>query len=296
MILEPTIHELNELFHSHQINDDIVGISRLSGTTSGRVFHLESIQEKKYILKFDDPNQIEIAQQWLETYKNSKLTPKISFIAPDNSFFVYTSIDGTTHHNRGLKRIWLSSLVKDLFNQYSIYQADFWGSIEDPLKTWKEFNERRIEEARINIEDILSIDDYNLVKSKVNKIYDGEVGLGNKFLLHGDTGVHNLVYNHFTLVGVIDPSPMVGPVTYDFLFAFCSSSDDINIETLFSAYDLLEQGRVDKSTLIEEALIHLYCRIGLSVKHHPNDLPEYLIAWEEWKPLCRQLEEGIAIV
>jgi hypothetical protein len=81
---------------------------------------------------------------------------------------------------------------------------------------------------------------------------------------------------------------MVGPLIYDFLYAFCSSPDDINIDTLFTAFDFLEQGRVEKSRLIEEVLIQLYCRIGLSIKHHPSDLPEYKKAWKDWSQICKR--------
>ncbi|WP_246054243.1 hypothetical protein [Paenibacillus anaericanus] len=289
MILEPTIQEINELFQSHQINDEIVGVQRLSGTTSGLVLRLESTQDNKYILKFDDPSQIQLVQKLLETYQNSELLPKILLTAQDSSYFVYTFIDGTTHFNRGLKKSWLTLLVKNLFNKYVHYQEnDIWGRIEYPRKTWKEFNQISIEEARINIGNILPLDDYNFVNSKAKKIFDNDIDQGEKFLLHGDTGVHNFVYNQSTLIGVIDPSPMVGPIIYDFLYAFCSSPDDINIETLFSSFEFLEQGHIEKSRLIEEALIHLYCRIGLSVKHHPDDLPEYLKAWNEWKQLCER--------
>ncbi|MEK4512082.1 hypothetical protein [Paenibacillus sp. FSL K6-2524] len=289
MILEPTIQEINELFQLHQINDEIVGVQRLSGTTSGLVLRLESTQDNKYILKFDDPSQIQLVQKLLETYQNSELLPKILLTAQDSSYFVYTFIDGTTHFNRGLKKSWLTLLVKNLFNKYVHYQEnDIWGRIEYPRKTWKEFNQISIEEARINIGNILPLDDYNFVNSKAKKIFDNDIDQGEKFLLHGDTGVHNFVYNQSTLIGVIDPSPMVGPIIYDFLYAFCSSPDDINIETLFSSFEFLEQGHIEKSRLIEEALIHLYCRIGLSVKHHPDDLPEYLKAWNEWKQLCER--------
>lgn len=286
MIFEPTIQEINELFRLHQINDEIVGVQRLSGTTSGLVLRLESTQDNKYILKFDDPSQIQLVQKLLEIYQNSELLTKILLTAQDSSYFVYTFIDGTTHFNRGLKKSWLTLLVKNLFNKYVHYQEnDIWGRIEYPRKTWKEFNEISIEEARINIGNFLSLDDYNFVNSKAKKIFDNVIDQGEKFLLHGDTGVHNFVYNESTLIGVIDPSPMVGPIIYDFLYAFCSSPDDINIETLFSSFEFLEQGQIEKSRLIEEVLIHLYCRIGLSVKHHPDDLPEYLQAWNEWKQL-----------
>lgn len=87
------------------------------------------------------------------------------------------------------------------------------------------------------------------------------------------------------MIGVIDPSPMVGPLLYDFIYAFCSSPDDITMETLFGAYAYLEQGTVDKLRLIDEVSIQLYCRIGLSIKHHPGDLPEYLQAWRHWREI-----------
>jgi Ser/Thr protein kinase RdoA (MazF antagonist) len=60
-----------------------------------------------------------------------------------------------------------------------------------------------------------------------------------RFLLHGDCGVHNFVFDQNTIVGVIDPSPIVGPVLYDFLYAFCSSPDNLNLETLIPTFTLL---------------------------------------------------------
>lgn len=297
MILEPTIHEINKLFRFHCVKDEIIGFQKLSGTTSGLILKLESNQDNKYILKYDYPNQIQLVEQLLSTYKNSELLPKILFLSQDKSHFVYTFIEGTTHSNRGSKKKWLTILTKDLFNKYvSCQDMNIWGRMECSRRTWKEFNEISIEEARINIGDSLLSEDYNYVKSKANKLFDKDEEQGEKFLLHGDTGVHNFVYNRSTLIGVIDPSPMVGPLIYDFLYAFCSSPDDINIDTLYSTFEFLVQGRIEKSRLIEEALIHLYCRIGLSVKHHPSDLLEYKKAWEDWKQLCKHLDEGIDII
>lgn len=297
MILEPTIHEINKLFELHRINDEVIGFQRLSGTTSGLVLMLESKQANTYILKYDYPSQIQVVEQLLNTYKNSKLLPEILFTSQDSTYFVYTFIEGTTHFNRGLKKDWLIILIQDLFNKYICYQdVDMWGRLENPRRTWKEFNEISIEETRINIGAILSIEDYNYVKSKATKLFDNDIEQGQRYLLHGDTGVHNFVYNQSKLIGVIDPSPMVGPLIYDFLYAFCSSPDDIDIDSLFTAFYFLEQGKVEKSRLIEEVLIHLYIRIGLSIKHHPNDLAEYKKVWTEWRKWCKQLDEGIYII
>jgi|GEM_PF-406036 len=296
-MFEPTIYNVNKLFQKHQINDEVVQIQRLSGTTTGLVLKVESRRNNKYILKFDSPNQIQLVEQLLNKYKHSALLPKVLLTADDSTYFVYTFIDGTTHFNRGAKKKWLETLVKDLINKYVEYtDKSGWGRIEHPRQTWNEFNKISIEEARANLGNVLSMEDYNYVKSKANKLFEEDSEQGSKYFLHGDTGVHNFVYNHSTLIGVIDPSPMVGPIIYDFLYAFCSSPDDLDTETLFAAFDFLEQGRIEKSRLIEEVIIQLYCRIGLSVKHHPKDLAEYIQAWRHWKQLCKQLDEGIGII
>ncbi|MGG3507715.1 hypothetical protein ABES58_19800 [Paenibacillus lautus] len=296
MMLDTSIKEINKLFRFHHIDDEIIGIQRLSGTTSGLVLKLESQKGNTYILKYDHPNQIQSGECFFNTYKNSTLLPNVLFTASDRSYFAYTFIEGTTHFNRGFKKHWLTLLIKELFNKYVHYKdSGIPGLIEYSQETWKEFNLIGIEEARVNIGDLLSVKDYNFVQSKVEKLFENRMEQGDKFLLHGDTGVHNFVFNQSTLIGVIDPSPMVGPLTYDFLYAFCSSPDDINVDTLYAAADLLEQGEIDKFRLIEEVMIQLYCRIGLCVKHHPSDLPGYLKAWEEWKQLCRQLDEGNGI-
>ncbi|WP_342436124.1 hypothetical protein NSS79_21785 [Paenibacillus sp. FSL L8-0436] len=84
-------------------------------------------------------------------------------------------------------------------------------------------------------------------------------------------------------MGVIDPSPMVGPLIYDFTYAFCSSPDDLNKVTLFKAFDQLKQEAIGHSRLIEEAVFQLYCRIGICARVHPHDLKDYLTAWEHWR-------------
>ena len=104
-------------------------------------------------------------------------------------------------------------------------------------------------------------------------------------MLHGDCGVHNFVYDQNVLKGVIDPSPIVGPVLYDFIYAFCSSPDDLSLETLISTVTLLNHVSIERSRLIEEVIIQLYCRIGICLKHHPHDLADYLKAWDYWKVL-----------
>ncbi|MGF7049611.1 thiamine kinase-like enzyme [Paenibacillus sp. DS2015] len=283
MMLNPTIVAINRLFQSQKINIEIVNIERMKGTTDGLVFRLESCKNKKYILKYDSPNNIQLVEQLLNTY-NESLLPEILYVHPDKSYFIYYYIDGRTHFDRGKKKDWLTVLIQEIFNKYIKYQdSDKWGRIEYPCDSWKEFNDISIEEAKDNIRNNLAEEDYLFVKSLSNTLFEKDKEQGDRFLLHGDTGVHNFVYDQSKLVGVIDPSPMVGPLIYDFIYAFCSSSDDLNMETLFTAYDQLEQGLIDRKRLIDEVTIQLYCRIGLSVKHDLDNVTEYLKAWKEWK-------------
>lgn len=78
-----------------------------------------------------------------------------------------------------------------------------------------------------------------------------------KYLLHGDTGVHNFVFSNSVLTGIIDPSPMIGPVIYDFTYAFCSSPVDLDLETLLASFSLLSNVPIEKSRLIEEVVVQL---------------------------------------
>jgi hypothetical protein len=156
----------------------------------------------------------------------------------------------------------MTTLVKELFNYYKKYhQAAEWGRLGIPRQPWYEFNIISVESAYINIGDLLPIEDYFKVKSFVDQIRKDE-NIEEKYLLHGDTGVHNFVFNNS---------------------AFCSSPDDLDLETLLASSSLLNNVSIEKSRLIEEVMVQLYTRIGICVKVHPHDLKDYLKAWEYWR-------------
>lgn len=290
---EPTLDAIRSLFQRHGVDNDITGLRQLSGTTAGRVLKLDTERGESYILKFETPGEIRTVERLLRTYDRSPLLPEVLFTAEDHSYFAYEFIEGTTHFNRGAKKDWMALLTRELLNRYEESEQDVpWGRIGyGPRPTWKDFNDVSIQEARINLGDTLTEEDYDYVHSVADRLFADEDKQGRKYLLHGDTGVHNFVYRDSTLIGVIDPSPIIGPILYDFLYAFCSSPDDLTVETLLEAYDTLEHETFDKTRLIHEMLIHLYCRTGLSVRHHPHDLPGYLEAWAYWKKLCETHEE-----
>jgi hypothetical protein len=263
-------------------NTDYV-MNNLVGTTAGLVYTLSTKHEVKYVIKLDLHQQISLVEQLLLAYRHSPLLPKLIYTDPRKKFIIYTYIKGTTHYKRGSKINWLSLLIHDLINLYENYQeTNKWGCwLEEPCETWRDFIDQGVEYARVNVGSILPIEDYYLVKLLVENISIGESN--ERFLLHGDLGVHNFVFDQNTLAGVIDPSPITGPIIYDFLYAFCSSPDDLNLETLLKAFALLEHKPIEESKLMEEVIIQLYCRIGICLLHHPDDLTEYLKAWDYWK-------------
>jgi aminoglycoside phosphotransferase (APT) family kinase protein len=107
------------------------------------------------------------------------------------------------------------------------------------------------------------------------------------YLLHGDCGVHNFIFQGGHLSGVIDPTPIIGDPLYDLIYAFCSSPDDLSKETIDFAVSYLLHKRDNK--LYQDVIIGLYLRLGTCRKHHPNDFEEYLKAWSYWKDLSHAL-------
>jgi len=267
------------------INLNEQDINMMKGTTDGIVYTLSENGTPKYVLKLDHPQQIDFVEQFLKAYQNVSLLPKLLYTDPEKEFIVYSFITGTTHFNRGSKINWMTTLVKELFNHYKKYdQTTAWGRLGIPRQSWYEFNTISVESAYINIGDLLPIEDYYKVKSFVERIgkYEKQE---EKYLIHGDTGVHNFVFSKLVLTGIIDPSPIIGPVIYDFTYAFCSSPDDLDLDTLLESFSLLSNVPIEKSRLLEEVVVQLYTRIGICVKVHPHDLGAYLKAWEYWTQL-----------
>ncbi|WP_145019093.1 phosphotransferase [Paenibacillus sp. Y412MC10] len=276
---------LKDLHEKGLIDNTVIATKNKTGSTDGRVYILSEHSESKYVLKIDHSNQIILAEQFLNTHRHINLLPKILYTDPAKEYIVYSYIAGTTHTARGLKINWLTTLVRELFNHYEKHiHTDKWGRLGAPVQSWREWNIRSLEDTRNNWGTLLPIEDYYRLESifeRISKSAENEA----RFLLHGDTGVHNFVFHEHSLVGVIDPSPMIGPLLYDFTYAFCSSPEDLNLETILPAFNLLNNESLERSRLIEEVIFQLYCRIGICIQFHPHDLESYLEAWKYWKAL-----------
>jgi thiamine kinase-like enzyme len=182
----------------------------------------------------------------------------------------------------------LKVLVQGLLNNYKSSHNDFgWGWADQPVDTWQNFLMDEIIETKKILDSRLDIEEYNFVYNLIKKT----TRVRKSYLLHGDCGVHNFIFNDGELFGVIDPTPVIGDPIYDLIYAFCSSPDDLTRETIDSAVShLMIKKEKNIPFLYEEVIIGLYLRLGTCIKHHPHDFEEYLKAWYYWKDLIMNVE------
>ncbi|MGP4081093.1 phosphotransferase [Pseudalkalibacillus sp. R45] len=263
-------------------NKKIVSVSqqaeRLSGGTTSEVYLLD-----QYVVKINKPSVLKSESYFMTFYKDIELLPEVIYEDPLHCYLVIPFIKGSISHGRINKRNTLIKLVNSLINHY---QADpdkqGWGWADKPVDSWKNFLVDRAVESHQILSSILTDEDFEWVMDLVNQA-DRYNRIVTPYLLHGDCGVHNFIYNEVELCGVIDPTPVFGEPLYDLIYAFCSSPDDLTQEMIESAADHLVDRNFTRNELHEEVVIGLYLRIATCVLHHPNDLDEYLQAWAYWK-------------
>lgn len=256
-----------------------------SGTTSGVLYTLLLDKIPEYVIKMDNPKIISSTKDFLLAYKEISVLPDVIYADENDKYLVYTYILGETHNNRGSKLEWMTILIRELFNKYyKVNDEISWGRVHGKHRsTWSDFNNISFRLAQESIGNHLPIEDHRRVERLVEKLRDYH-NEEEKYYLHGDTGVHNFVFSSNNLLGVIDPSPLIGPKIYDFTYAFCSSPDSLDIETLLPLFALWKGNTFfTEERLIDEVIFQLYTRIGVCIKVHPQDLNSYMKAWNEWR-------------
>ena len=271
---------ISELLERKVIPAKPSGYEKLSGGTVSELYLL-NIEGTKYVLKLNDPEVTKSEALFLEAYKEIKLTPVLLFVDPAYTYIVYSFIEGSTSYKGADKKEILKTLVEGLINHYQYAPPESgWGWADAPADSWQDFLSDEINEAQKWTGSRMDEADHQLVAELVGKVgnYDE-----SHFLLHGDCGFHNFIFNEQHLAGVIDPAPVIGDPVYDLVYAFCSSADDLSQKTFDQAISFMKVGQEKAcSVLYEKLLIGLYLRIASCSKHHPEDLPRYLEAWSRW--------------
>lgn len=252
-------------------------VKALNGGTTSTIYLLD----EQYVIKLNESDVIREEAYFLQFYKKDELFPKLLYKEPLNRYIVYSFLEGTTSCKLGHKRSVLSKLVKEVINKYEVAaEVDGWGWKESPVQSWNEFLTTNVMEAHENVRRYISEEEYRTVFKLANSPSRG-TGINQPFLLHGDLGFHNFIFQGNKLHGVIDPLPVLGDPIYDLIYAFCSTPEDLTKETIDYAMKQCVFYKKDRD-LYEEIVIGLYLRIDTCLRHHPKDLEDYLAAWRYW--------------
>ncbi|MEE6453286.1 phosphotransferase [Gottfriedia acidiceleris] len=281
MQIESVIDDLSNL---NLINKKEIKYTKLTGGTSSSIYLLSNIKnDSKYIVKFNDPHVLQSEAYFLNFYNKVDILPKLIFAETTFNYIVYPFIQGSTNYIKKNKKKLLISLVKQLINNYESYpNAPGWGWADDLSNSWSDFLMSRMTEAYKILNSYLDKQDHTLISAIINNS-NQMTFQGEPFLLHGDCGIHNFIFNLGELSGIIDPTPVFGDPLYDLIYAFCSSPDNLTKETISTAVSHLKFLQYKDSHIIyKNVLVGLYFRLATCIRHHPNDLDEYLKAWQYW--------------
>ncbi|CUB11933.1 Phosphotransferase enzyme family protein [Bacillus cereus] len=249
----------------------------LNGGTTSTVYLLD----EKYVVKLNEAEVIREEAYFLSFYEGNTLFANLLYKEPLHTYIVYSFLEGNTSYEQGHKRITLSTLVKEVINKYEIVSGrEGWGWKESPVQSWSEFLTTNVMEAHENVRSYISEEEYRKVLKLANSPSRGTV-INQPFLLHGDLGFHNCIFQGNKLHGVIDPLPVLGDPIYDLIYAFCSTPEDVTKETIDYVMKQCVFHKKDRD-LYEEIVIGLYLRIDTCLRHHPKDLEVYLAAWRYW--------------
>ncbi|WP_226671106.1 phosphotransferase [Metabacillus litoralis] len=282
---------IKELKQNKIIQTKITKYEKLTGGTVSELYLLHDSDENKYVVKANEPFFLKLETDFLTCYKDLNMIPNLIFVEPNYQYITYSYLCGTTNKAEVNKQNILQTLVKKVINNYKNVPSDIvgFGYTDELTSSWKAFLLNEIVETNNILKSHMLNEEYDFVL-KVCESLNNHESERKRFLIHGDCGVHNFIFNDNHLVGVIDPTPMIGYPLYDLIYAFCSTPDDLTKETLDAAVSTLTiKSEKTYPYLYEELIIGLYLRLGACIKHHPSDFDEYQKAWHYWKKVINYL-------
>jgi fructosamine-3-kinase len=290
-LAEMNIQEIIKDLTDKKMLQHHIQYEQLSGGTTSKLYLCKD-ENTRFVIKMNEPHVLEAESNFLTVYKQVSLLPELVYVDPSYNYIVYSFIPGSVHYNRSKKNEMLFDLVHNLINHYQpVSDSGGWGWADEVTDSWQAFLEQRFKELSKTLDSYLQKEDIDLVSELVKSPNRNSINKEPR-LLHGDCGVHNFIFDDRKLCGVIDPTPVYGEPLYDLIYAFCSSPDDLTKETIDTAASYLKNNSNDEHFLYEEVLIGLFFRIATCVRHHPDDLEEYLRAWEYWKGVVNQKESS----
>ncbi|MDX6153159.1 aminoglycoside phosphotransferase family protein [Marinococcus sp. PL1-022] len=275
---------INELFHQGIIQSKHIDCDALQGGTASELYLLQDSTNAQCVVKFNEPEVLQAEAAFLDCYNHLSLIPTLLYADSSHRYIVYSFISGTTQLTGINKQILLRTFAEEVLNQYkNIADDNEIGFMDERMESWPSFLQKEILEASKIIGSCVEDAEHDFVLN-ILKTLEAHHTKREPFLLHGDCGIHNFIFNDSKLAGVIDPTPVIGYPLYDLIYAFCSSPDDLTRETFDAAvHCLIVENEKSNAFLYEEVVVGLYLRLGVCIKHHPYDFERYLEAWFYWK-------------
>ncbi|PGS56043.1 phosphotransferase [Bacillus sp. AFS041924] len=242
-----------------------------------------------FVVKMNKPENIQAEVAFLKTYETVALFPTLHYVDRSNRFMIYSYIPGVTDDRQVKKKDWMCTLVENVLNHYVQVPE---GSAPEPSARLS-CSISDFEWVRDVIGKHLGEEDFQFVVELSRQAVEIKNGR-TSYLLHGDFGLHNFLFDEGRLTGVIDPTVAKDELIYDLVYAFCSTPDDLDLDTIQPAAAMLKDWHpADTAGLHREVLLVLYRRIACCIYYHPHDLEGYLQAWAYWRGLWATLEKTV---
>ena len=266
--MKKIIKNVLQIFH-----EDYLCHKYFNDGTSSKVILLNNY----YLIKQNEKNILKAEIEFLNN-TTSKLFQKILYIHPDYEFVVYKFINGET-----MKKIDnISDVIEKIIlitKNYSNYNKPGFGYLNEEVDTWEQFLKNEINYSSQNLTEYIS--NNSIINNSIQILSNYTF---TKKLLHGDLGTHNFIKSEGKLVGIIDPTPIIGDYLYDLLFALVS-----NVNILSNITNIPNLINEPKEKIDAMLIIVLYSRISRCLKYHPQDIDIYM---NYWNKLIKEVKNG----
>jgi hypothetical protein len=197
---------INEIITKELLLEPVTQWSELKGGTMSMLGVLGTPEmPKRYVVK-TNPRELVINEtRFLKLYDGIDLLPSVQYVDPEFRYFVYDFIPGDTQYERGAKTALMHELTRQVINRYVRPEpGDHYEHLESRASM-----EESISYASSVIGSNLAPEDHELVAYIVHTQAE-RIANADKYVLHGDFGVHNFLFSGGKLSGVIDPIPAIG--------------------------------------------------------------------------------------
>lgn len=256
----------------NKLNIKVNEIEKINKGTMSKVFKING----KYILKIADP--IFIKRELIYFNKNRcTFNEKLIYFDYKYRFVIYNVIEGNDFKDSTKANVEknIDILINITKNYKSTYRKNF-GYIYESYNSWYEFLKSEIEFNDVYLPKKFKEKNENFVDKAIERIKLQKI---LPKYIHGDLGVHNIIFDGELIKGIIDPTTVVGDYRYDIIYFIFSSSKIAKNVDYNKLINLLGKDIVDLMIIL------LYSRISKLYKYNSYDVEKtyFKMLWDKFK-------------